>query len=89
MPHVSPASLRSRNTRGAPSITDGLTFDEHEVGTGVTCLAFMQLPGPGGLREGMASPNMPASNAGRPSCQQLVVWLRAFGTLQHVVGIPA
>ena len=35
---------------------EGLTFDGKEVGTGVTCLAFMQLPASDRLENGMASP---------------------------------
>jgi len=35
---------------------EGLTFDGTEVGTGATCLAFMQLPASGRLENGMASP---------------------------------
>ena len=35
---------------------EGLTFDGKEVGTGVTCLAFMQLQESDAVQNGMASP---------------------------------
>lgn len=35
---------------------EGLPFDGEEVGTGVTCLAFMQLPASNRLENGVASP---------------------------------
>jgi hypothetical protein len=35
---------------------EGLTFDGKEVGTGVTCLAFMQLPTLDGVKTEVASP---------------------------------
>jgi putative transposase len=35
---------------------EGLPFDGREVGTGVTCLAFMRLPASDGVQNGMASP---------------------------------
>ena len=35
---------------------EGLSFDGNEVGTGVTCLAFMHLPASDSVENGMASP---------------------------------
>jgi hypothetical protein len=35
---------------------EGLTFDGKEVGTGVACLAFMQLQESDAVQNGMASP---------------------------------
>jgi len=54
----------------------GLPFDGKVVGTGVTCLAFMQLPASCGGRNGMASP-MPAS------WNQIGPWLRQVDALRR------
>ncbi len=58
------ADLRQRQALQSAVFPEGLSFDGHAVGTGVTCLAFMQLPGFSGALEGMASPG-----GFEPGCQ--------------------
>ena len=49
-------TLEQRQSIQRAIFPEGLPYNGREIGTGLTCLAFMQLPASDGLTNGMASP---------------------------------
>lgn len=55
-------TLEQRQAIQRAIFPEGLPFDGREVGTGLTCLAFMQLPASNDAMNGMASLSIPSWN---------------------------